>query len=154
MLALSNTQTLWFLDNRVEIVPERPDHALLELSAHPGDMVPLHVHHEEDEVFAVLEGELTLLVNGTPTVVGAGRSVTAPRGIPHAYRVTSETSARWLVLTTPGTFSAFVRELGRPAGAGLPVPSGPPSPEKAGVLAEAAARHGIEILGPPPFPPP
>jgi len=58
------------------------------------------------------------------------------------------------VLTTPGTFSAFVRELGRPAGAGLPVPSGPPSPEKAGVLAEAAARHGIEILGPPPFPPP
>lgn len=46
----------------------------------------------------------------------------------------------------------FVRELGRPAGDGLPAPSDPPSPEQASALAEAAARQGIEILGPPPFP--
>ena len=150
MLKRFDTRSFWFLDNRVEILSERADHALLELSAHPGDTVPLHVHHDEDEVFTVLEGELTLLVGGVPTVVGAGRSVTAPRGVPHAYHVTSETTARWLVLTTPGAFSAFVRELGRPAGEGLPAPSGPPSAEQAGALADVASRHGIEILGPPP----
>lgn len=143
----------WFLDNRVELVAgELGRFSLLEIAAHPGDAVPLHVHHDEDEVFTVLEGELTLVVDGVPTVVEAGRSVSAPRGVPHAYLVTSHEPARWLVLTSPGVFGDFVEALSRPAGEGLPEPAGPPTPEQAGQLAEAALAFGIEILGPPPFP--
>jgi quercetin dioxygenase-like cupin family protein len=142
---------LWFLDNRVDPVAGREGaFALLELAAHPGDTVPLHTH-DEDETFTVLDGELTLQVDGARSVVGAGRSLTVPSGAAHAYLVSSTTAARWLVLTAPGRFAAFVAEVGRPAGDGLPEPSGPPSPEQAASLAEIAARHGIEILGPTPF---
>jgi quercetin dioxygenase-like cupin family protein len=35
-------------------------YALLETHVPQGDMPPLHVHHEEDEVFHVLDGEVTL----------------------------------------------------------------------------------------------
>jgi quercetin dioxygenase-like cupin family protein len=144
-------RSLWFLDNRVDPVASRDGtFALLELAAHPGDTVPLHTH-DEDETFAVLDGELTLQVDGARSVVGAGRSLTVPRGAAHAYLVTSSTAARWLVLTSPGRFAAFVEEIGRPAGDGLPEPAGPPAPEQAASLAEIAARHGIEILGPTPF---
>ena len=59
-------------------------------------MVPLHVHHEEDEVFHVLDGALELFVDGDRFVVEAGRMVVAPRGVPHAYRVSSAEPARWL----------------------------------------------------------
>ena len=151
MSSQGSARSLWFLDNRVDVLDVRPGtFALLELAARPGDTVPLHTH-DEDETFTVLDGELTLEVDGARSVVGAGRSLTVPSGARHAYLVTSATAARWLVLTAPGRFAGFVEEVGRPAGDGLPEPAGPPSPEQAASLAEVAARHGIEILGPTPF---
>jgi len=144
-------ETFWFLDNEVQIHAEGPAWSVTEIAGHPGDAVPLHVHHHEDEVFHVLEGELELLLDGERVIVGAGTIVTAPRGLPHAYRVSSAGSARWLAHASE-TFARFVRELGRPAESdGLPAASGPPSPEQAEALRECAGRHGIEILGPPPF---
>ena len=152
MSVLAPPTTFWFLDNRVEVLSHRPgEHVLLELSGHPGDIVPLH-RHDEDEVFTVLEGTLELVVGGDSLLLEAGCSVTAPRDVPHAYRVTADGPARWLVLTTPGAFGDFVAAMGRPAETdGLPVPSGPPTPAQAQGLAQVAALHGIEILGPPPF---
>ena len=77
--------------------------------------------------------------------------VVVPRGVPHAYRVSSPEAARWLAHASE-TFSRFVRELARPAvGDALPPLSGPPSPAQVEALTECAARYGIEILGPPPF---
>jgi quercetin dioxygenase-like cupin family protein len=147
-----SSNAVWFLDNRVEFrSPEASEYALLELSGHPGDVVPLH-RHREDEVFTVLSGELTIVIGSETLVVEAGRSVSAPRNVPHAYRVSSATPARWLVLTTPGEFAAFVTTMARPAETdGLPTPGGPPSDEQAAHLASVAADFGIEILGPPPF---
>ena len=63
-------ETLWFLDNAVRVHAEGPDWSLTEIAGHPGDMVPLHVHHEEDEVFHVLEGALELFVDGDRSFVG------------------------------------------------------------------------------------
>ena len=103
-------------------------------------------------MFTVLAGELTLRVGSSTLVVAAGRSVTAPRNIAHAYKVSSAEPARWLALTTPGEFGAFVTAMSRPAETdGLPAPSGPPRAEQAAHLAEVSAEYGIEILGPPPF---
>ena len=47
-------------------------------------------------------------------VLGPGQAALAPRDVPHAYRVESE-EARWLVITTPAGFDAFVREVAEPA---------------------------------------
>jgi quercetin dioxygenase-like cupin family protein len=152
MTLIAPPTTFWFLDTRVGVLSHRPgEHVLLELSAHPGDTVPLH-RHDEDEVFTVLEGTLELLVDGVPSLLPAGSSATAPRDVPHAYRVTADGPARWLVLTTPGSFGDFVSAMARPAETdGLPAPSGPPTPEQAQGLTEVAALHGIEILGPASF---
>jgi hypothetical protein len=94
----------------------------------------------------VLEGELRLFVAGEQIVLGPGQAAFAPRDVPHTYRVESE-QARWLVITTPAGFDAFVREVAEPAPADELPPAG--RAVDPAVLGQAAAKAGIEILGPP-----
>lgn len=107
---------------------------------------PLHVHHDADEAWLVLDGALTFRVQDDEHHAEAGSFVWAPRGLAHTFRVDSPT-ARVLGLALPGGFDRFVQATGRPAGArALPPPEGPPD---IGALVEAAREHGMEILGPP-----
>src|SRR5947199_6796672 len=73
----------------------------IEVNDPRGGGTPLHVHHNEDETFYVLEGELTFLVGEERIDVAAGDFLFAPRDIPHAYVVRSE-RARLLVPDRPG----------------------------------------------------
>ncbi len=144
---------LWFFNALVSFRTSHGDGAdgisVMESLAPRGESPPYHVHHTEDEVFHLLEGELVLLVDGQTQRLGAGETRLAPRGVAHTYRVTSE-HARWLVITTRGDFEGFVRAVSRPATAPvLPVPAGPPTPEQQQALAELARRYGIELLGEP-----
>jgi len=109
-------------------------------------MPPLHVHHPEDEVFHVLEGRMTLHLPGETIELEAGSTLLAPKGVPHTYRVESET-ARWLVVCEPAGFDSFVRAVSRPALAD----ELPPFDRKHDLAAinAAAEVHGIELLGPP-----
>ena len=141
---------LWFIDGlaRVRVSGEETDgsYAVLEILVPEGDMPPLHVHHEEDEVFHVLEGEVTLFLPGTEMPLAAGDTFRAPRGVPHTYRVESR-QARWLVFCAPARFEGFVRAVSEPAPAEeLPPPGRPFDPER---FAATAAEYGIELLGPP-----
>ena len=116
-------------------------------SAATGHQPPPHVHHREDEAFYVLEGELTLHTGDDTVTLRPGAFCNALRGVPHTFRVTSGAPARWLVVSSPAGFDAFVAEFGVPAAAKeLPVLDGAPDVER---LVAVAARHGIEILGPP-----
>jgi quercetin dioxygenase-like cupin family protein len=144
------TQPLWFIDNLVHVQVDGDTSggalALLDERGRRGNMPPLHVHRRDDETFYVLEGEVTLFVGGDQIVLGAGQATLAPRDVPHAYRVESE-EARWLVITTPAGFDDFVREVSEPAPADeLPPAERPIDPA---ALSQAAAKVGIEILGPP-----
>ena len=146
-------RTLWFLNTLVTIrVSSRDgtdDISVLEHWAALGDSPPLHIHHDEDEVFHVLDGEVTYQVGGVSRRARAGDTVIAPKRIPHTYRVESAEGARMLTVTH-GQFESFVRALGRPAQTqGLPVPSGPPTPEQAESLARTCLEFGIELVGPP-----
>jgi quercetin dioxygenase-like cupin family protein len=144
------TQPLWFIDNLVHVHVDGDTSggalALLDERGRRGDMPPLHVHRRDDETFFVLEGELTLFVAGERIVLGAGHAAFAPRGVAHTYRVESAQAA-WLVITTPAGFDAFVREVAEPAPADELPPAG--RPIDPAFLARAAAKVGIEILGPP-----
>ena len=96
----------------------------------------------------VLEGELLVHVQGQEYSVGPNGVLVAPRGVPHAFRVTSET-ARMLVLETPGGSEAFYRGASVPATedilAAQPI-------DMARIQQSAKENGGIEIVGPPPFP--
>ena len=111
---------------------------------------PLHVHHNEDEWFYVLEGELTIWVDGDTHVAPAGSFVFGPRDIPHTFIVSSGL-ARFLLVTEPGDFAGFVRALAEPA-PGPKLPPGPPTPPDTELVMRTAAEYGLEILGPPGIP--
>ena len=144
-------EPLWFLHNLSRVLVDGDQSqgrfSLVEMTGASGDMPPLHIHHGEDETFYVLEGQLEVHVAGRePTVVGPGRACIAPRGIPHAYKVTSAGPTRWLVAMTGTSFARLVRDASVPAEtATLPV-----DPEFDPQEIDAiSARHGIELLGPP-----
>jgi mannose-6-phosphate isomerase-like protein (cupin superfamily) len=142
----TSTAPRWFTDTRMRILVAEESQSLIEAQARQASMPPLHVHHAEDEVFYVLEGALSLFTPGATVELSPGDAAFAPRGIPHTYRVESAT-ARWIVTTTSGGFASFVEETSCPAenDAYAPVEA-MAAPE---VLGAAAARHDIEILGPP-----
>lgn len=146
------SEKLWFLDTLV--IPRVPSNlssdgiSILESCARRGDSPPLHVH-SEDEVFHVLEGEMTLVVGDERLTAVSGQTVLGPKGIPHTYRVDSDV-ARWMTITVKGDFERFVRSFSRPAESeSLPPPSGPPDEALVTALTVACRAHGIELVGPP-----
>lgn len=112
-----------------------------------GKMTPLHMHENEDETLYVLEGELRVHIDGADHTVGARGIAMAPRGVPHAFMVTSPT-ARVLTLLTPGSAESFYRGASEPAGDDHG-PDGPVDFDR--VRASAEASGGMRFLGPPPF---
>jgi mannose-6-phosphate isomerase-like protein (cupin superfamily) len=142
----NRTAPRWFTDTRMRILVAESDFSLVEAEALGGNMPPLHVHLGEDEVFYVLEGSLVLFAGSERFELGAGAARLAPCGVPHTYRVESE-RARWLVSSNSGGFARFIDETSVPAETdGFAPAESMPDPA---VLGEAAARCGIELLGPP-----
>jgi len=115
--------------------------AVLEHAGERGYMSPLHLHEADEETFLVLDGELRVEVGSDAHPVGAGGVALLPRGLPHGFVVVSG-SARFLTLHTPAGFDRFVAEVGTP----LTVPAEGPDPAE---LTRIAAKHGIQIVGPP-----
>jgi mannose-6-phosphate isomerase-like protein (cupin superfamily) len=143
-------EPLWFIDNlaRVHVDGEGTSGrlAIVEITGRAGEMPPLHVHHTADETFFVLEGSISLHLPGQRVDLGEGSSFWAPLGIPHVYRVESPV-ARWLAVCAPAGFDAFVREVSEPAATDELPPHG--REHDLAAISSAAARHGIELLGPP-----
>jgi quercetin dioxygenase-like cupin family protein len=119
---------------------------LMEHRCVGGKSTPLHTH-PEDEAIYVLEGELLVHIDGEEHRVGKGGFFVAPRGVPHAMLVTSET-AHLLSLQTPGTGEAFYRNASEPVDAAT-APSWPPDWQRLRAVAERS--DSIELVGPPPF---
>ncbi|GAB5602528.1 cupin domain-containing protein [Thermus sp. FJN-A] len=143
-------QALWFLNTLVRLwVSESKGQdglSVLEHQAPYGDSPPLHIHHTEDEVFVVLDGELRLVVGDATRRLRPFEELLAPKGVPHTYRVESPQGARWLTVTAHRDFERFVRAMSRPAEREeLPPPSGPPTPEDLERLAKMAQVYGIEL---------
>jgi quercetin dioxygenase-like cupin family protein len=104
-----------------------------------GALVPPHIHHREDEISIVLEGEIGFRSNDQEVVLGAGGFIVKPRGEVHAMWNAGSRPGRILELITPAGFEQFFRELGR-LGA-----SGPPSPD---AMADLASRYELPFAEP------
>jgi len=148
-------EALWFLDTlmQAKLPSARTDGALtvFEQLAPPGSATPTHRHDATDEFFYILAGEVTFHSPAGARRCPGGSFVSVPRGVPHAFRVTSSEPARLLVLSAPGTFEGFVRAVSQPApAASLPPAGPPPSPEAIAQLAALGAEHDVTLVGPPP----
>lgn len=120
---------------------------LLEDRMERGKTTPFHLHPNEDEAIYVLEGEILVHIEGEEHRVRQGGLFVAPRGVPHAFMVTSET-AHVLALQTPGTGEAFYRDAGEPVGSAADA-SRPADWARLRQVAEQS--ESIQLLGPPPF---
>ena len=120
-----------------------------------GAAPPMHIHHDADETFYVIEGELTVFVGDDEIKAGPGDFVLAPKGLPHSFLVISE-HAEFLVSFAPaGTrgpsgcgVDGFFADVAVPIVDGVTPPK--PMVPDAEEFARRAALYGIEIVGPPP----
>ena len=121
--------------------------AQIEIDGPRGDATPRHLHHNEDETFYVLEGELTVFVGDERIDLQAGDYCFAPRGIAHAHIISSERGRMLTTISPAGVEQLFV-ELGVPASDDAPPSDAvmPPMDE----MARLFAGYGCDIVGPPP----
>jgi mannose-6-phosphate isomerase-like protein (cupin superfamily) len=61
----------------------------------------LHVHHEDDEAWYVLEGALVVRSGEADVEVPAGGAAIVPRGTPHTYWNPQAGPTRYLLVMTP-----------------------------------------------------
>jgi mannose-6-phosphate isomerase-like protein (cupin superfamily) len=120
------------------------EYALLDELMPKGSEAYLHVHSREDETFVVVDGEVTFTIGEQTVVATSGAVVSARRGVPHAFRVESET-ARFLSFIRPAGLENAIRELSPPATTRTlpPTPIERPSIER---MRKLGADYGIDFL--------
>ena len=129
-----------------------------EAEVAPGFDVGAHLHHQAEEVFYVLEGELDLLAfhpsakpvgdwrtwesaSGAPVFRGGpGSFMYVPAGCPHAFFNPGPAPARMLFLVSPSGHEVYLQELTDLLSAG-----GPPDQAEIEALRR---RHDIHQLTP------
>lgn len=84
--------------------------SLVELKEMPGYKTNLHRHNTTDEAFYVLEGVLTLHLNGKTTDYPAGSYVLVPRGTPHAQGNFGKVPVKLLLTITPSGFEQSFKD--------------------------------------------
>ena len=71
----------------------------------PRLIAPLHVHHQDDEAWYVLEGILRVQSGENEIEAHAGSAVLVPRGTPHTYWNAGPGRLCYLLIMTPNIFS-------------------------------------------------
>jgi quercetin dioxygenase-like cupin family protein len=118
--------------------------ALIEAVTRRGNVPPPHIHHREDEIFYVLEGEVVVSV-GDRTIKGtAGTMFFLPRDVRHSFTIESEQS-RMLILLTPAGLEGWFKEFSVPAPDMTLPPADEPEHRELQTMLEAAPRYGIEF---------
>ena len=139
----------WLLGSLVTIKVhgELTDNALSvsEHLAPVGFGLPPHIHHVEDEILCILEGEIVGSCGEQPIGGGAGSLIFLPRGVAHAWWVIGTAPARLLIVTTPAGFERFCAAAGEPAQEQA-LPTGPVAAAALDKLLAVAPQYGLEML--------
>jgi quercetin dioxygenase-like cupin family protein len=113
--------------------------AVLETEEPSGFGPPLHVHHDCAEAFYVLEGEYVMYLDDDEVVCPAGSFIFVPKGVRHGFR-TGDLPSRKLNFYIPASMIGYFDDLS------AALRQQEVSDDD---LAEVAARHAMEIVGPP-----
>jgi len=120
---------------------------LIEVFGRRGNVPPPHIHHKEDEIFYVLEGEIVFSVSDRTIKGTPGTMIFLPRDVRHSFTIESE-QYRMLILVTPAGFEAWFREFSVPALAMTLPPANEPTYGEVQRMLEAAPRYGLEFVLP------
>ncbi|NKK75860.1 cupin domain-containing protein [Rhizobium leguminosarum bv. viciae] len=114
-------------------------YTMIEVTAESRNGVPVHTHANEEEHFIVLEGSVHLTNGSQSLALSVGDSATVKRGTPHAWCNLSDSTARMLIIFSPGHMEEAFRLIGSLNGGDM------------AAIAESAKSGGSTIVGPPPF---
>ncbi|GAB3022297.1 cupin domain-containing protein [Spirosoma pulveris] len=98
----------------------------------------LHIHHDQDELFSIIEGDYLFQVGDEKFTVKAGDTVFAPRGIPHTWLQLSERGKQVYMVQPAGQLEDFFLRLTEL--------KGPPTEE---LIQKMHKAHGMTVVGPP-----
>lgn len=119
-------------------------HALFEMTVNPGSGTPPHIHHAEDEMFYVLDGELSLWCVNEKILALPGTFVAIPKGTVHRWANESQRTACCLVFLVPGGFDEFLMKIGIPV-TDQNIRSSPPSEKDIAYAISIAGDYNLEI---------
>jgi quercetin dioxygenase-like cupin family protein len=139
-------EAYWFYgDKAVLRSPEVALPVIIEHHVGPGAAAPLHVHHDVDDSFYLLSGQLALRCGEDTFVANAGDYVSLPKGVPHALSNVGDEEAVLLQTHDGDSFRTFIRAVGIPCEQPRP---GPGSLDYAAMNA-VAGQTGRPVIGPP-----
>jgi quercetin dioxygenase-like cupin family protein len=99
---------------------------------------PLHIHHFQDEIFFIQQGDYIFQVGDEKHKLTAGDTIFLPRNVPHAFAQVSDTGKLFYLFNPAGKMEDFFRALGSIKG--IPPPA---------VAAKIFEAHDMKIVGPP-----
>jgi mannose-6-phosphate isomerase-like protein (cupin superfamily) len=137
-------EAYWFYDdNAVLRSPEGALPVIIEHHVGPRGAAPLHVHHDVDDSFYLLAGQLAVRCGDDSFAANAGDYVSLPKGVPHSIRNVGEDEAVLLQTHDADSFATFIRRVG--------VPYDQPRPASLDYAAmnEVAGQTRTPVLGPP-----
>ena len=111
---------------------------IFEGTLEPGMFIPPHTHTHEDEVSAILSGELTIDLGGCISTAAAGALVIKPRRVHHSMWNHTDKPTRVLEIHTPGQLEPYYDRLGQ-LFAATDIGDG----ERRTAIAELHAEYGI-----------
>ncbi|WNJ20268.1 cupin domain-containing protein [Pontibacter sp. G13] len=111
---------------------------LIEQFMEPGTAIPMHVHDFEDEVFQILEGELSCSIGDQLFMLGPGDTVFAPRRVPHGFQVVGDQPARTSLMVFPAGIEDMFELLSQ-------LPAGRPDFNK---VMDICGKFGVRFLPP------
>lgn len=135
------SRTYWGEESHVRIGPADSGGQLTILDYHAPACFgpPRHVHHREDEVIALIEGNAVVWTPNLSFVLGPGDLVLLPKLGPHTWRAYGPNGIHYTATLTPSGFERFFQEIEERRLLATDI---------AGLRA-VAADVGMDILGPP-----
>ena len=111
----------------------------------PGLVTPLHIHPHTDEQFYVLDGALSVYLEGKWHELKTGEVALVPRGTPHAQGNTGNQSVHFLGSGNPAGFEGFFVATDE-----LLKRLSPSDPQFRVEMENIMGKHDMKVLGPAP----
>jgi len=126
-------------------------YTLIDMHVPPNGGPPPH-RHDFEEMFTVLEGEVSATFRGETVVLHAGETINVPANAPHAFTNAGSSPARLLCLCSPSGQEEFFVLVGEPVSTRTEPPAPLDAEAEAAFRAKSAAlapRFHTELLPPP-----
>jgi len=135
------SRTSWGEESHIRVGPADSGGQLtiLDYRAPAGFGPPRHLHHHEDEVLELIEGQAVFWTPQLSFVLAPGDLVLLPKRGPHTWRAYGPKGIRFTATFTPSGFERFFQDIERQRLLAT----------DAAELRAVAADAGMDILGPP-----